>query len=39
MKSKGKKNTGKIQGWSREKQRIEQKGKHKFTGCKKVEAS
>lgn len=39
MKNKGKKNRGKIQDWSREKQRREQKGKYKFTGCKRVEAS
>jgi hypothetical protein len=39
MKNKGIKNKRKIQDWSREKQRREQKGKHGFAGCKKVEAT
>jgi hypothetical protein len=37
MKKKVKKNRGKIQEWSREKQSKEQKGKYKFNGCKKWE--
>ena len=39
MKKKGKKSWGKTQDWSRDKQRREQKGKYKFTGCKKLEAN
>jgi hypothetical protein len=35
MKNKGKKNRGKIRDWSIEKKIREQKGKYKFTGCKK----